>query len=245
MKNKTNYPQGAAAPKSSTNRKNKVNLLLGLGLGVAVMVGGLSSCGHFNFKSEDNDSDTQAYKACSSVADYRAYMSSYGTNGKYYKDAKNVVDRYVADSTTKAQKAHAKEQAEERAEAKAEAERKEDESYRKCTTISACNAYLNAYPNGRYVNEVKAKKNELEKKVKDAEQSEKNEDEFYKKCTTVAACDAYLKAYPNGRYVAAVNKKKAELQKNESTKPGQNKVNVNKPNNNNNNSNKKKVKVKK
>lgn len=242
MKNKTNYPQGATAPKNSTNRKNKANLLLGLGLGVAVMVGGLSSCGHFNFKSEDNDSDTQAYKACSSVADYRAYMKSYGTNGKYYMDAKNVVDRYVADSIDKAQKAQAKEQAEERAEARAEAERQEDASYKNCTTISACNAYLNAYPNGRYVNEVKAKKSELEKKVKEAEQSEKNEDEFYKKCTTVAACDAYLKAYPNGRYVAAVNKKKAELQKNESTKPGPNKTNTSKPVNNNN---KKKVKVKK
>ncbi len=224
MKDKTNYPQGVGAPQNTTNRKNKASLLLGLGLGVAVMVGGLSSCGHFSFKSDDNDSDTQAYKACSSVADYRAYMKNYGINGKFYKDAKNVVDRYMADSTAKAQKAQAKEQAEERAEAKAEAERKEDESYRKCTTISACNAYLNAYPNGRYVDEVKAKKSDLEKKVKDAEQSEKNEDEFYKKCTTVAACDAYLKAYPNGRYVAAVNKKKAELQKNESTKPGQNKT---------------------
>ena len=139
----------------------------------------------------------------------------------------NLVGNGKSDAATQMvllQKAQAKEQAEERAEAKAEAERKEDESYRKCTTISACNAYLNAYPNGRYVDEVKAKKSDLEKKVKDAEQSEKNEDEFYKKCTTVAACDAYLKAYPNGRYVAAVNKKKAELQKNESTKPGQNKT---------------------
>ena len=234
MKNKTNYPQGATAPKNSTNRKNKANLLLGLGLGVAVMVGGLSSCGG-GFGSKDNDSDTQAYKACSSVADYRAYMKTYGTNGKYYKDAKNVVDRYVADSTTKAQKAHAKEQAEERAEAKAEAERKEDASYKNCTTIAACDAYLKAYPKGRYVDEVKAKKSELEKKVKEAEQSVKNEDEFYKKCTTVAACDAYLKAYPNGRYVAAVNKKKAELQKNEPNNSGQNKIIKNQ----------KKVKVKK
>ena len=228
--NKTNYPQGVSAPKSSTNRKNKASLLLGLGLSVAIVAGGLSSCG--GSSSKENDSDTQTYKACTSVADYRAYMKSFGSNGKYYKDAKNVVDRFVADSTAKAQKAQAKEQAQERAEAKAKAEEKE---YWNCTTIAACDAYLKAYPNGRFVNEVKAKKSELEKKAKEAEQSEKNEDEFYKKCTTVAACDAYLKAYPNGRYVAAVNKKKAELQKNEPNKPGQNKIIKNQ----------KKVKVKK
>jgi len=45
----------------------------------------------------------------------------------------------------------------------AEAKRKEDEDYRKCTTISGCENYLKAYPKGKYVDEVRAKKAELEK----------------------------------------------------------------------------------
>ena len=208
MNNKTNYPQGVSASKNTTCRRNKASLLLGLGLGIAVVVASLPSCGGSN---NDNDSDTQAYKACTSVADYRAYMKSFGSNGKYYKDAKNVVDRYVADSTVKAQKAHAKEQAQERAEAKAEAERKEDVSYKNCTTVADCDAYLKAYPNGRYVEEVKAKRRELEKK--ETELAQKKEDALYKNCNTVADCDAYLKAYPQGRYVKDVIKKKAELEK--------------------------------
>ncbi len=208
MNNKTNYPQGVSASKNTTCRRNKASLLLGLGLGIAVVVASLPSCGGTN---NDNDSDTQAYKACTSVADYRAYMKSFGSNGKYYKDAKNVVDRYVADSTAKAQKAHAKEQAQERAEAKAEAERKEDVSYKNCTTVADCDAYLKAYPNGRYVEEVKAKRRELEKK--ETELAQKKEDALYKNCNTVADCDAYLKAYPQGRYVKDVIKKKAELEK--------------------------------
>lgn len=214
MNYKTNYPQGECAPKNTTNRKNKASLLLGLGLGVAVMVAGLSSCGGGN---KGNDADTQAYKACSSVADYRAYMKNYGANGKFYKEAKNVVERYMADSAVKAEKAFAKEQAQERAEARAEAERKEDASYKNCTTVAACDAYLRAYPQGRYVDEVKAKKRELERK--EAEQAQKKEDELYRNCTTIAGCDAYLRAYPQGKYVTEVKKKKAELEKKGNSQP--------------------------
>jgi TPR repeat protein len=49
------------------------------------------------------------------------------------------------------------------AQAKAEAEKKEDDAYKKCTTIAACDSYLKTYPQGRYVEKVKAKKSELEK----------------------------------------------------------------------------------
>ena len=215
MKNKSNYPQGVCAPKNTTIRKNKASLLLGLGLGVAVMVAGLSSCGGFG--SKDNDADTKAYESCASVADYRAYMKNYGSNGKFYKEAKNVVDRYMADSAVKAEKAFAKEQAQERAEARAEAERKEDASYKNCTTVAACDAYLRTYPQGRYVDEVKAKKRELERK--EAEQAQKKEDELYRNCTTIAGCDAYLRAYPQGKYVTQVKKKKAELENKGNSQP--------------------------
>ena len=104
----------------------------------------------------------------------------------------------VADSIAKAQEALAQ----------AEAQKKEDEAYAKCTTIKGCDIYLNAYPKGRYVEEVKAKKAELEAQA--AEEALKKEDAAYKKCTTIDACEAYLKAYPNGRFVEEV---KAKLQK--------------------------------
>ena len=42
----------------------------------------------------------------------------------------------------------------------------EEAAYKKCTTIAACDAYLKAYPNGKYAKQVKAKKAELENKEK-------------------------------------------------------------------------------
>ena len=47
------------------------------------------------------------------------------------------------------------------------AKKQEDEMYNKCTTIAACDAYLKAYPQGRYLSAVKKKKAELEKKEAD------------------------------------------------------------------------------
>lgn len=206
MKNNANEIVKQSTNQNTTNRKLKTGLVLGLGLAVAVA--GLSSCGGFSFNKDKNksDADTEAYQACTSVADYRAYMNTYGTSGKFYKDAKNVVDRYVADSITKAQ-------SRERANQKAEAEEREAEFFNNCTSIAACDKYLKEYPRGKYVDEVKAIKKELEKAADD--KAKKVEDEMYNKCTTVAACDAYLKTYPQGRYVSAVKKKKAELEKKE------------------------------
>ena len=195
--NKTNYPQGVSAPKSSTNRKNKASLLLGLGLSVAIVAGGLSSCG--GSSSKENDSDTQTYKACTSVADYRAYMNTYGAKGKYYKDAKNVVDRYVADSVEKAQTR----------ERKWKKEEAEEECFKKCTTVAGCETYLKEYPQGKYVEEVIAMQQELEAAN---EKALKVENEMYSKCTTIAGCESYLKAYPQGRFVTEVQKMKAELE---------------------------------
>ena len=42
----------------------------------------------------------------------------------------------------------------------------EETAYKDCTTIQSCEAYLKAYPNGKYAKQVKAKKAELENKEK-------------------------------------------------------------------------------
>ena len=91
--------------------------------------------------------------------------------------------------------------------AQAKAEKKEDDAYKKCTTIAGCNNYLKEYPEGRYVEEVKTTKAELEQT-----EAEKKEEAAYKKCTTIESCDAYLKNYPEGKYVDVVKTKRKELQ---------------------------------
>ena len=155
--------------------KSKKGLWIGLGIAAAVVLLVLL----VKPKKEEPlviDSDTEAYNACYSVADYRAYLSDYGRNAKHYADAKAFVDQYVADSIAEAQQAiaaaQAMQQADADAQAQLEAEQKEDAAYRKCTTIAACNSYLKAYPDGRYVAEVKAKKAELEEKQREDEYEE-------------------------------------------------------------------------
>ena len=119
--------------------------------------------------------DTEAYDACRTVADYRAYMRDYGRNALHYAEAKKFVDDHVADSTAQAQQQLAQQQAQQQAaaeaKAQAEAERKEEAAYGKCTTVSGCNSYLKTYPNGKYVEEVRAKKAELEQQAQQLAQS--------------------------------------------------------------------------
>ena len=83
--------------------------------------------------------------------------------------------------------------------------REENAAFERCSTISACDYYLNTYPNGRFVKEVIAKKDGILDKL------QKEEDEAFKACTTVTACDFYLIKYPKGKYVNAVKEKKAKL----------------------------------
>ncbi len=154
-------PVTPQAPK----RKSKAGLFIGLGVGAAVLIIALVLLLVFFMKPNP---DTEAYQACSSISEYRSYMQVFGSNGIHYNEAKAIVDKYVADSTAKAKQAEAKERAEAAAKAKAEAEAKEDASYKNCTTIAACDSYLNTYPQGRYVSEVKSKKVELEKKEAEA-----------------------------------------------------------------------------
>ena len=106
------------------------------------------------------DPDTLAFQACQTVADYRDYMRDFGRNALHYADASSFVDRYVADSTQRVQDSLAQAKAREQAEA---AMKQEDEAYQKCTTVAACDSYLKAYPQGRYVAEVTQKRVELEK----------------------------------------------------------------------------------
>lgn len=117
-------------------------------------------------ESVPTDPDTQAYQACQTADDYRAYMRQYGTNALHYADAQAYVERHMADSAAKAQQMaaqlQAQQQAEAEAKAQAEAEKKEEAAYKKCTTIAACESYLKAYPKGKHVDEVRAKKSELE-----------------------------------------------------------------------------------
>ena len=192
MTNKSEMIAAQSKKQNTTNRKSKVSLLLGLGLGLAVVITGLSSCGN-------SDKETEVYNACFSIADYRAYMNTYGSKGKYYKDAKNVVDRYVADSVEKAQTR----------ERKWKREEAEDECFKNCTTVAGCETYLKEYPQGKYVEAVIAKQKELEEAN---EKALKQENEMYSKCTTIAGCESYLKAYPQGRFVTEVQKMKAELE---------------------------------
>ena len=160
------------------------------------------------------DPDTQAYEACQTVDDYRTYMRDYGINALHYNDAKAFVEQHKADSTAKAQQAatlaQAQQHAEADAKAQADAEKKEEAAYKKCTTVAGCESYLKAYPKGKYVDEVKAKKAELEEKAR--QEADKKEDEAYKKCTTVEGCYSYLKAYPKGKYVEEVEAKRIELE---------------------------------
>jgi hypothetical protein len=99
-------------------------------------------------------------------------MRDFGSDALHYNEAKDEVDRLVADSTAKALQAIAEEQArlqaEAEARAKAEAEQVEDKLFENCTSIAACDSYLEAYPQGRYVTEVEAKKAELKKEAEQA-----------------------------------------------------------------------------
>ena len=50
-------------------------------------------------KPKDDDS---AFSGCKNVKDYREYVSSFGKGGKHYKEAVQFIDKYVSDSTIKA-----------------------------------------------------------------------------------------------------------------------------------------------
>ena len=152
-------------PTPTDKPTNKKALWIGLGIAAAAIVALLLLLKPKSAPTP-TDPDTQAYEACQTVADYRAYISDYGRNSLHYSEAKAFVDQYLSDSSAKVQRALAEAQAQQQAEAdakaQAEAEKKEEAAYKKCTTIAACDSYLKAYPKGKYVDEVRGKKAELE-----------------------------------------------------------------------------------
>ena len=78
--------------------------------------------------------------------------------------------------------------------------RQELEAFESCKSVESCDRYLDQYPNGKYVVEVKQKKQELQA-----------EDDAYNGCVSVEKCNEYLKKYPNGRYVSSVKDTKINL----------------------------------
>jgi len=172
----TAIPHSGPAPLSPTpNDKpgNKKALWIGIGISAAVVVALLLLLIPKPAPTPTGP-DTQAYEACQTVADYRTYISDYGRNSLHYADAKAFVDQYVADSIEQARQAQALADAAQKEEAdrqaQAEAEKKEAAAYKKCTTIEGCNAYLKAYPKGRYVDDVNKTKAELEAQAEKPEQ---------------------------------------------------------------------------
>ena len=213
---------------SNSNKPNKKPLIIIIALLLVAVIGLVMFLK--NRQPNVSDPDTQDYEACKTVADYRAYLSEYGSNALHYADAKEFIDNYEADSIQKALVKQSKDDAQA---AQDELEKREKEAYKACATIGACESYLRVYPKGKYVKEVKDKKAKLEKQAKDeaeakakaeAEQkaqaeAEKKEDEAYKKCTTITACEEYLHEYPHGRYKVGVQDKLNKLKKQE-TKEG-------------------------
>lgn len=113
---KPEHSESSEHAETSENSKKKSKLGLWIGLAVAAVAIGVIVV------LNRPDKDTEWYNNCNSVADYRGYVSNYGKDGKHYNEAKSFIDRYVADSTNKAQKAQA--EAEAKAKAKAEQEAK-------------------------------------------------------------------------------------------------------------------------
>lgn len=212
-----------AARTEKPKKKKKVGLWIGLGVGaLVVLVAAIVLFLKLREKSIINETDHAAYRSCVTANDYRSYMRDFGSDALHYNEAKVEVDRLVADSTAKALQAIAEEQArlqaEAEARAKAEAEQIEDKFFEKCTSIAACDSYLEAYPQGRYVQEVEAKKAELKKEAEQAAAKKAAQKDAEKK-----------KAAKKQQEPKKVSNTKTVKKPNADKKSGAPKVKINKP----------------
>ena len=131
----------ALTAEPSEKPKSKTGLWVGLGIGAVAVLALL-----LVLLMKPTDSDTEAYQA----------------NDMAYAPAEAEVP-----AETPAEASEEVAVVEDSAMAVAmEVVSAEEASYEKCTTIAACEAYLKAYPNGKYAKQVRAKKTELEKKEK-------------------------------------------------------------------------------
>ncbi len=212
-----------AAGTEKPKKKKKVGLWIGLGVGaLVVLVAAIVLFLKLREKSIRNETDHAAYQACVTANDYRSYMHEFGSEGLHYDEAKTEVERLVADSTTQALQAIAEEQARLKAEAearaRAEAEQIEDKFFENCTSIAACDNYLEAYPQGRYVQEVEAKKAELKKEAEQAAAKKAAQKDAEKK-----------KAAKKQQEPKKVSNTKTVKKPNADKKSGAPKVKINKP----------------
>ena len=97
-KDKGNLQQSNGKP------KKKTALWIGIGLVAVAAVLLVLLLKPKEEDSETTDPDTEAYRACQTVDDYREYMEEYGSKGHHYKKAKQFVERYE-DSVAREQQA--------------------------------------------------------------------------------------------------------------------------------------------
>ena len=109
-------------------------------------------------KSVPADPETEAFLACQTVADYKAFCNDYGKRAVHYAEAQHIIDSLVADSIAVVQDSLARMQAVADSLASIQRVKDEDEAYQRCTTLAGCDNYLRNYPQGRYVAEVQAKR---------------------------------------------------------------------------------------
>ena len=224
----TTFSEAPATATVAPKPKKKVGLWIGIGAAaLAVSVLAVVLFLRLKEKSIKTEADNAAYQACVTANDYRDYIHNFGSEALHYDDAKAEIDRLVADSTAKALQAIAEEQARQQAEAearaKAEAEQLEDVIYGNCNTIEECNTYLQAYPQGRYVMEVEAKKAELKKA---AEQAAAKKEQEAKKAAEKKQAEAAAKKEQERK---KENKKTQTVKKPNANKGNTPKVKINKP----------------
>ena len=128
---------------SGEEPKSKKGLWIGLGVGAAALLLLLVLLLKLESKDEPQPIASNVEQVVENPVDEEMPVK---------EEAEVPVDSFMVDT-------FAVSQARQQAEA-------EEAAYKKCTTIAACDAYLKAYPNGKYAKQVKAKKAELENKEK-------------------------------------------------------------------------------
>lgn len=82
---------------------------------------------------------------------------------------------------------------------------REDEAYKRCSTIEACDSYLKTYPNGRYASAVRQKRNALVDAQKKSKESEISVLDYELWNVYLKKCSEYVtESHSNGSYKGQV-----------------------------------------